>query len=209
MKDFILLSLQNCRLLTITASKSKSTPKKTQINPMAIYEYYSPDNCRIYSFYAKSIPQGAKIPSCPDNANFRMEKMISSFSVTGDRIKSEESINSENFNDPRLQATMAEMEHEMAGINEENSDPRQLGRLMRKMTEMSGEKMPERIEEIMRRLEAGEDPEKLEDEFGDMIDAGEESMDVTPDKTGNNKNSNRNKKILTRDPELYDLSDFT
>ena len=48
---------------------------------MPIYEYYCPDNHRIYQFYAKTLAQGQTVPKCPDNPAFGMRKMISAFSV--------------------------------------------------------------------------------------------------------------------------------
>ena len=65
---------------------------------------------------------------------------------------------------------MAEMESEMSSMSEDNPDPRQLGRLMRKMTEATGQKMPEAMEQMIQRLEQGDDPEKLEEEFGDSLE---------------------------------------
>ncbi len=114
-----------------------------------------------------------------------------------------------DLSDQDLQAAMAEMENEITGIDENNPDPKQLGHLMRKMTEMSGEKMPERMEEIMRRLEAGEDPEKLEDEFGDIIEDEVETMENPSEKTENIKSKKSERQLLTRDPQLYDFSDYT
>ena len=58
------------------------------------------------------------------------------------------------------------------GIDEK--DPRQLGRLMRRMTEISGEKVEPEMEEAMRRLEAGEDPEKIEADLGDVLGGQDE-----------------------------------
>ena len=37
--------------------------------------------------------------------------------------------------------------------------------MMRKMSSLTGEKIPETMEEMIRRMEAGEDPEKLEEEY--------------------------------------------
>jgi len=176
---------------------------------MAIYEYYSPDNNRIYSFYTKTISQSSKLPCCPDNPNYKMVKMISSFSVTANRNNLEDVSIGDDLSDQDLQAAMAEMENDITGIDEENPDPRHLGHLMRKMTEMSGEKMHERMEEIMRRLEAGEDPEKLEDEFGDILGDEEATMENIFEKTENIKNKKSEKQLLTRDPQLYDFLDYT
>ena len=57
-----------------------------------------------------------------------------------------------------MESFMAEMEREMSGMDENNPDPRQMGRLMRKMTDVMGDKAPPEMREMIRRLEAGEDP---------------------------------------------------
>ena len=51
----------------------------------------------------------------------------------------------------------------------DESDPRQLGRLMRRMSEITGEPMEEEMQEAVRRLEAGEDPDKVEEDLGDLL----------------------------------------
>src|ERR1039457_3501912 len=50
---------------------------------MPIYEYYCPDNHRIYQFYARTLAQGRTVPPCPDNPRFRMRKILSPFAVVG------------------------------------------------------------------------------------------------------------------------------
>jgi len=105
---------------------------------------------------------------------------------------------------------MAEMERDMAGMDENNPDPRALGRMMRKMTEATGQKMPSEMEQMIRRLEAGEDPEKLEEEFGDAFEnmdfpdgmGGEEGGDAT---SGGVK---ARRKQAERDPALYEITDY-
>ncbi len=63
--------------------------------------------------------------------------------------------------------------NELEGIDENN--PRALGRLMRRMAEETGEDMGPEFEEIVSRLERGEDPERIEKELGDLF--GEEGME--------------------------------
>jgi hypothetical protein len=64
---------------------------------MPIYEFYSPDTNRIYSFFARSLAQGQLTPRCPDNPKARMERMISRFAVTG-RAKEKSETNNETDN---------------------------------------------------------------------------------------------------------------
>lgn len=59
----------------------------------------------------------------------------------------------------------------------DEKDPRALGRAMRKMAEEAGEPMPPEMDEMIQRLEAGEDPERL----GEELEA--ESSDTSEDET--------------------------
>jgi hypothetical protein len=56
---------------------------------------------------------------------------------------------------------------EMANLDE--NDPRALGRFMRKMAEQSGEDLGPEFEEVVGRLEKGEDPEEIEKRMGDIF----------------------------------------
>jgi len=61
---------------------------------------------------------------------------------------------------------------DLAGLDENN--PRELGRVMRKMAAESGEDMGPEFDEVVGRLERGEDPEKIEQSMGDVFGAGME-----------------------------------
>src|SRR4051812_36169585 len=120
---------------------------------MPIYEFYSPQTRKIYSFLARSLAYAGKIPRCPDNAKAKMEKLVSSFSVTGRaKEKPEAGPEADPGDDPRMEQAMAEMEREFGGMDEENPDPRQLARMMRKMSSLTGEKMPAQMQEMIARM---------------------------------------------------------
>ncbi len=138
---------------------------------MPIYEYYCPDNHRIYQFYAKTLAQGRTIPKCPDNPEYRMQKLVSAFAVVGKR-KGESAggedgpapVDPGSGTDPKMDAAMAAMEQEFANVDE--NDPRAMGRMMRRMSEVTGEKIDGEMEEVVRKLEEGADPDSLEEQFG-------------------------------------------
>jgi hypothetical protein len=142
---------------------------------MPIYEYYCPNNHTIYQFYAKTLAQGEKVPRCPDNPKFRMRRMVSTFAVTGRHKESEAQPGGEAGTDPaedaRMEAAMQAMESEFAHVDE--NDPRAMARMMRRMAELTGEKIDGEMEEVVRKLEEGADPESLEEEWGGG-DGGEE-----------------------------------
>jgi putative FmdB family regulatory protein len=64
--------------------------------------------------------------------------------------------------------------NDLNGLDE--NDPRQLGHFMRKMAAQAGEEMPAEFDEIVGRLEKGEDPEKIEQSMGDLL--GEPGSDM-------------------------------
>lgn len=73
-----------------------------------------------------------------------------------------------NFDDPRVAQTMAEIESEMDHLDENN--PRHMAHMLRKMKDIMppGAATPE-MEVALKRLEAGEDPEKIEEDMGDVF----------------------------------------
>ena len=135
---------------------------------MPIYEYYCPDNHTVYQFYAKTLAQGQRIPRCPDNPAYRMQKVVSAFAVTG-RHKAEPAAGAGNpaeagVDDPRMEAAMGAMEREFANVDE--NDPRAMARMMRRMAEVTGEKIDGEMEEVVRKLEEGADPDSLDEQLG-------------------------------------------
>ena len=63
---------------------------------------------------------------------------------------------------------------EMSNLDE--NDPRALGRFMRKMAAESGEDMGAEFDEVVGRLEKGEDPERIERDMGDVFGGDEGGM---------------------------------
>jgi hypothetical protein len=144
---------------------------------MPIYEYYCPDNHTVYQFYAKTLAQGQTIPKCPQNPKFKMQKMLSSFAVTSGGKLSDappaaaDSVG-EGPDDARMEAAMGEMEREFSNVDE--NDPRAMARMMRRMSDLTGEKIDGEMEEVVRKLEEGTDPEELEEQLGGGEMPGEE-----------------------------------
>ena len=55
----------------------------------------------------------------------------------------------------------------------DENDPKQAANLMRKLTDMTGLDLGSGMEEALRRMEAGEDPEQVEAEMGDLLEEEE------------------------------------
>jgi hypothetical protein len=148
--------------------------------PMPIYEYYCPDNHTIYQFYAKTLAQGQTIPKCPENPKFRMKKAVSAFAITSGGGARDEAAEAkpggpgagvDAAEDAKMEAAMGAMEKEFSSIDE--NDPKAMARMMRRMSEVTGEKLEGEMEEVVRKLEEGADPDSIEDQFGGDESGGE------------------------------------
>jgi hypothetical protein len=197
---------------------------------MPIYEYYCPDNHTVYQFYAKTLAQGERVPRCPDNPAFTMRKVVSAFAVTGRHGEEPVAEAGEGAaggegggEDARMEAAMAEMEREFSAVDE--NDPKAMGRMMRRMAELTGEKIDGEMEEVVRKLEEGADPESLEeamgggeggegDGYGEGDPYGMDGMGGGPQGAGGEEGKEVKEKKYRfrvkrpaprRDPELYDF----
>ncbi len=176
---------------------------------MPIYEFYCPDNHRIYSFLARSLAYSAAIPRCPDNPRFQLRKSISSFAFIGKATeKPDLPGGADDLDDPRMMALMAEMEKEISGLDEENPDPRAMARMMRKMGELGGQPMPAAVEEMIARMEKGEDPEKLEEEYGDAVEGFDPMGEGEGGEPGGKSGPRFRLGRPRRDPKLYEMTEY-
>jgi len=73
-----------------------------------------------------------------------------------------------DFDDPRMERAMLDLERDMEHLDENN--PKHMAHMMRKMKEMMPPgSVPKELDTAIKRLEAGEDPEKIEEDMGDVL----------------------------------------
>jgi len=113
---------------------------------MPIYEYMCHDCQRRVSLLWRSFADAqSRTPICPRCGGQHLTRLISRVAV----LRSEES-RLEDLADPSA----------LDGLDE--NDPKSLARFMRKMADETGEDLGPEFEEVIGRLEAGEDPESIE-----------------------------------------------
>jgi putative FmdB family regulatory protein len=165
---------------------------------MPIYEFYCAACNRIFSFFSRRIDTESR-PVCPSCKKRKLSREVSAFASIG-RHKGDDTPGGDGdtaLDEPRVERAMESLAQEAAGLDD--SDPRQAANLMRKFSEATGMKMGEGMEEAMRRLEAGEDPESVEAEMGDRL---EKEDPLTP---GGAKKRGGRKAAPSRDKTLYEL----
>ncbi|MCD4775256.1 MAG: zinc ribbon domain-containing protein [Candidatus Aegiribacteria sp.] len=123
---------------------------------MPIYEYLCTRCNTIFQFLVRH-PSDKTSPVCPKcDRNDKMERVMSAFSV-----KSGSSSIESMADDPS-----------MAGLDTE--DPKAMAKAIRHMADEMGEDLGTEVNEALSRLEAGEDPEKIERDLEESgFDTGE------------------------------------
>ena len=149
---------------------------------MPIYEFSCP-KCRvIFSFLSKRINPD-RLPICPKCGNQKMAKQMSTFAMPRglEEAKAgggEDADAMPELDNPKVMRAMAELERDMGHLDENN--PKHMAHLMRKMKDaLPPGTMPKELDVAIKRLEAGEDPEKIEADMGDVfgdLESGPEGM---------------------------------
>ena len=171
---------------------------------MPIYEFACPKCRRIFSFLSKRI-QPDHQPACPRCGGHDLTRQMSAFASP--RGAKEPAANSApddsampDFDSPQVARAMSELERDMEHMDENN--PRHMAHMMKKMKDlMPPGSIPKELDVAIKRLEKGEDPEKIEEDMGDVLggmmgpegDGSEEGMGG-PGSMGS----------YTRDSGLYD-----
>ncbi len=141
---------------------------------MPIYEFACP-KCRvIFNFLSKRL-QPEQPPVCPKCGNKQMVKQMSGFAMPRGLKEPTAKTETEGdeppmpeMDDPKIQRAMSEMERDMAHLDENN--PKHMAHMMRKMKDiLPAGTMPKELDVAIKRLEAGEDPEKIEEDMGDAL----------------------------------------
>ncbi len=174
---------------------------------MPIYEFYCRDCHTIYSFFARRVDTQT-VPKCPKakKQKHKLQRQMSRFAISSGRAEPAGNGGDDSggpdmdFDDEKMERAMMQMAGEMENVNED--DPRAMARMMRKLMDTTGMNMGEGMEEAIRRMEAGEDPDKVEEELGDALD-GED-----PFSTGESKIRSLRRRLTEApnvDPEVYDM----
>ena len=136
-----------------------------------------------------------------------MQKLLSAFAVVGGGPKRDdaapEAPGKADFpDDNRMEAAMGELEREFSNVDE--NDPRAMGRMMRRMADLTGEGIDGPMEEVVRKLEEGADPDSLEEDLGGDPEGGVPAP-TAPEARGARRSTRARRTAPVRDPKLYEF----
>jgi putative FmdB family regulatory protein len=164
---------------------------------MPVYEFYCRRCNTIFSFFSRKVDT-EKTPGCPRCKKVKLERRMSIFSKVSRSKSGATDEEGPPVDEARMEKAMAMLANEAEHMNEE--DPRQAAALMRKLSDATGLSLGSKMEEALRRMERGEDPERIEEEMGDLLDADDAFSFDTASPT---KGRKRAKPAV--DEKLYDL----
>ena len=183
--------------LPLTAYRLPLTAYKN----MPIYEFYCGDCHTIYSFFARRVDTQTT-PACPKAKKHKLRRQMSRFAISTGRSASHDDPGADGaeMDDARMEQAMLQMAGEMEHVNED--DPQAMARVMRRLMETTGMNMGEGMEEAIRRMEAGEDPEQVEEDLGDVLD------NTDPQAVGTSPLGRLRRRLSEApnvDPQVYDM----
>jgi hypothetical protein len=149
----------------------------------------------IFNFFSSSV-NTEKRPICPKCQKIKLVRQISLFATPRNKGE-EEDMPMPDMDESKMEQAMNLLAREAEHMDE--NDPKQAVNLMRKLTDMTGMDLGPGMEEALRRMEAGEDPEQIEAEMGDLLE--EEDPFSFKEKSPKSPKKRPPKK----DEKLYDL----
>ena len=162
---------------------------------MPIYEFYCETCNTVFSFFSRGV-NTTKIPDCP-KCRRALRRQMSLFAKVARGKEEPAEDGMPPLDEAKMEKAMAMLAGEAEKISED--DPRQAAQLMRKLTDATGLTLGAGMEEALNRLEKGEDPDRIEEEMGDLLE-GEE-----PFLAGGKEKRGRRKPKPRVDETLYDL----
>jgi putative FmdB family regulatory protein len=172
---------------------------------MPIYEYYCPPCHTVYSFLSRRmrVPLGVSCPKCGCK---RLEKKVSRFAISKGLVENAGSGTDDpfaNLDESKLEELMSQMD---PGMQEGSSaeDPKQMAMLMKRMFELTGAEPTGAMLEAIKRMEAGEDPDSIDEDLGAALDEQPDPFSAASSGTKGSK-IRRLFQAPDVDPELYEL----
>ncbi|WP_136808403.1 FmdB family zinc ribbon protein [Desulfosediminicola flagellatus] len=162
---------------------------------MPIYEFYCKQCNIIFNFFSSRIDTTTS-PDCPKCSEKNLPRQISRFATirSGGKDSADDMA---GLDEAAMERAFESLMRDADKVNED--DPRQMASLMRKFTAKAGLNLGDAMEEAISRMEAGEDPDQVEQEMGDLLDQDDLSLNALSKKVKSVSSE------PVRDEKLYKL----
>ena len=177
---------------------------------MPIYEFYCEDCHTIFNFFSRKVDTASR-PQCPKCRKQKLQRQVSVFATArrgsgkggeGEGGGEGGGMDDLPIDEAKMESAVETLASEAEGINED--DPRQAAQLMRKFSNITGLEFGKGMQQALDRMEAGEDPEKVEADMGDVME-NEEPFILPGKKGGAGGGRNRHRGAPARDKTLHEM----
>ncbi|HNX35982.1 MAG TPA: zinc ribbon domain-containing protein [Kiritimatiellia bacterium] len=175
---------------------------------MPLYEFYCEPCHTVFTFRSARVDT-VTLPSCP-RCGKALRREVSPFAHIVRGAVTEpgcEPLPGEGVS--RIEEAAARLGERLQALEDDGADPADAVRTMKELAAAEGLHFNKEVREAMARIEAGEDPEKIDGEFSEVFDT------VNPFADGDGEEQKRGTAWLRRlrgpahDPKWYDLTPTT
>lgn len=137
---------------------------------MPLYEFYCEPCHALFTFRAQRVDTTAR-PPCPQcGAELKREVSLFSHTVRSGGDTGEVDLGGSD-SDERMERALAAMAGRIQDVDLEDGDPREAARVMRAIAAEGGLAFNAEVREALDRIESGEDPDKIDEEFSEVFES--------------------------------------
>ena len=170
---------------------------------MPLYEFYCEPCHTIFTFRSPRVDT-VTVPACPV-CGALLKREVSAFAHIV-RGKSAPDASADGDAASRMDEVLARMGERVQALDDEDADPREAVKVMKEMAAAGGLAFNKEVQEAMSRIEAGEDPGKIDEEFKEVFDTDNPFAEGEEDGAPRGVSWLRRLRGPARDPKWYDLT---
>ena len=175
---------------------------------MPLYEFYCKDCHTIYTFRSPRVDT-ATVPKCPDCGG-KLSRQVSSFShiIRSGGEDDNGGFDRDEISQAEQEELISKMGRRLDALGDDDADPVEAVKVMREMAEQGGLRFNAEVREAMARIEAGEDPEKIDEEFSEVFDQANPFEPAPGEKMGKTAAKEFLRMLCPprRDPKWHDMN---
>ena len=170
---------------------------------MPLYEFYCEPCHTVFTFRSARVDT-VTVPLCP-RCGKGLKREISSFAhIVSGAVKEEPG--GEAAGAERMGQAAEQLGERLQALDDDDADPREAVRVMRELASAGGLHFNKEVREAMARIEAGEDPEKIDEEFSEVFDTDNPFAEGEAEGAPRGVSWLRRLRGPARDPKWYDLA---
>lgn len=168
---------------------------------MPLYEFYCQPCHMMFTFRSQRVDT-VTLPTCPQCGS-ALKREVSPFahSVRGAIKEGGDQAGGAD----RMDLLAAQLGEKLQALDDDDAEPRDAVRIMRELASAGGVCFNKDVQEAMARIEAGEDPEKIDEELREVLDAENPFLEEGSSEKKPDAETQLRLRAPLRDPKWHDM----